>query len=43
MKLPPALAGKMADAWGVAMSIEPAGGSPTGVPTGPVIFKGAVR
>ncbi len=40
MKLPPALAGKMADAWGVAMSIEPAGGSPTGVPTGPVIFKG---
>jgi anti-sigma-K factor RskA len=40
MKLPPAIAGKMAGAWGVAMSVEPAGGSPTGAPTGPVIFKG---
>jgi anti-sigma-K factor RskA len=40
MKLKPALAGKMEGAWGVAMSIEPAGGSPTGAPTGPVIFKG---
>jgi len=40
MKLPPALAGKMQGAWGMAMSIEPAGGSPTGAPTGPVIFKG---
>jgi anti-sigma-K factor RskA len=28
------------EAWGVAMSVEPAGGSPTGAPTGPVIFKG---
>jgi anti-sigma-K factor RskA len=40
VKLPQALAGKMQDAWGMAMSIEPAGGSPTGAPTGPVIFKG---
>jgi anti-sigma-K factor RskA len=40
VRLPPALAGKMTGAWGMAMSIEPAGGSPTGVPTGPVIFKG---
>ena len=40
MKLPPAMAGKMGGAWGMAMSIEPAGGSPTGAPTGPVIFKG---
>jgi len=40
MKLQPALAGKMGEAWGVAMSVEPAGGSPTGAPTGPVIFKG---
>jgi anti-sigma-K factor RskA len=40
VKLPPALAGKMAGAWGMAMSVEPAGGSPTGAPTGPVIFKG---
>lgn len=28
------------EAWGIAMSVEPAGGSPTGAPTGPVIFKG---
>jgi len=40
MKLKPALASRMEGAWGVAMSIEPKGGSPTGVPTGPVIFKG---
>jgi anti-sigma-K factor RskA len=40
MKIKPALARKMGDAWGIAMSVEPAGGSPTGVPTGPVIFKG---
>jgi anti-sigma-K factor RskA len=40
VKLPPALAGKMVGAWGMAMSVEPAGGSPTGAPTGPVIFKG---
>lgn len=40
MKLQPALARRMGDAWGLAMSIEPAHGSPTGVPTGPVIFKG---
>ena len=33
----------MQGAWGMAMSVEPAGGSPTGAPTGPVIFKGAVR
>jgi anti-sigma-K factor RskA len=40
MKIKPALAQKMGDAWGIAMSVEPAGGSPTGAPTGPVIFKG---
>lgn len=28
------------EVWGIAMSVEPAGGSPTGLPTGPVIFKG---
>ena len=27
-------------AWGLAMSAEPSGGSPTGLPTGPVLFKG---
>jgi anti-sigma-K factor RskA len=40
MKIEPALAHKMGGAWGVAMSVEPAGGSKTGAPTGPVIFKG---
>ena len=40
MKLKPALAQRMESAWGVAMSVEPAGGSPTGAPTGPVLFKG---
>jgi len=40
MKIAPALARKMGGAWGVAMSVEPAGGSKTGAPTGPVIFKG---
>jgi len=40
MKLPPAAAAKMPGAWGMALSIEPAGGSPTGAPTGPIIFKG---
>ena len=27
-------------AWGLAMSVEPKGGSPTGLPTGPVLCKG---
>jgi anti-sigma-K factor RskA len=40
MKVNAALAGKMGNAWGIAMSVEPARGSPTGAPTGPVIFKG---
>ena len=28
------------EVWGIAMSVEPEGGSPTGAPTGPVVFKG---
>ena len=40
MKLKPALTRHMERAWGMAMSVEPMGGSPTGAPTGPVIFKG---
>jgi len=40
MKINPALVNKMGGAWGIAMSVEPARGSPTGAPTGPVIFKG---
>ena len=27
-------------AWGLAMSVEPKGGSPTGLPTGQVLYKG---
>ena len=30
----------LSDATGMALSNEPAGGSPTGVPTGPMIFRG---
>jgi anti-sigma-K factor RskA len=40
MPIQPALASRMEGAWGMAMSVEPKGGSPTGAPTGPVIFKG---
>ncbi|MBI3041216.1 MAG: anti-sigma factor [Betaproteobacteria bacterium] len=40
MKLKAAVATRMEGAWGMAMSVEPEGGSPTGAPTGPVIFKG---
>lgn len=40
VKLKPELAKVIDQAWGVALSVEPKGGSPTGVPTGPVIFKG---
>lgn len=40
VKVPRAATGKMGDACGMALSLEPAGGSPTGAPTGPVIFKG---
>jgi anti-sigma-K factor RskA len=27
----------------MAVSIEPPGGSPTGAPTGPVVFTGSIR
>jgi anti-sigma-K factor RskA len=40
MKLDPALVARMGNAWAIAMSVEPAKGSPTGTPTGPVLFKG---
>jgi anti-sigma-K factor RskA len=32
----------LAAADGVAISLEPAGGSPTGLPTGPILFKGSL-
>jgi anti-sigma-K factor RskA len=34
------LTASLGKAWGVALSVEPKGGSPTGKPTGPVIMKG---
>jgi anti-sigma-K factor RskA len=40
IKLPQAVTARMAGAWGMALSVEPAGGSPTGAPTGPIIFRG---
>ena len=40
MKLTPALARRIEHAWGIAMSVEPKGGSPSGRPTGPVVMQG---
>ena len=38
--VPAPLAAKLDRAQGLAMSVEPAGGSPTGLPTGPVLYAG---
>ena len=38
--LPPDIAARMTAGAGVAVSLEPAGGSPTGAPTGPVTYRG---
>jgi anti-sigma-K factor RskA len=38
--LPRPLAVAINRASGLAMSVEPKGGSPTGVPTGPILYKG---
>jgi anti-sigma-K factor RskA len=38
--VPARLSSAIDDASGLAMSVEPKGGSPTGVPTGPVLYKG---
>ncbi|MEX0961181.1 MAG: anti-sigma factor [Burkholderiales bacterium] len=40
MRVPPELNRALDAAWGMAMSVEPKGGSPTGVPTGPVLYMG---
>ena len=40
VKIPQALAAQLDAAAGLAMSVEPAGGSPTGLPTGPVLYAG---
>jgi anti-sigma-K factor RskA len=42
MMLPPETRAHMADGVMIAVSLEPMGGSPTGLPTGPVIAKGAL-
>ena len=38
--VPPELSAALNDALGLAMSVEPRGGSSTGLPTGPVLYKG---
>jgi anti-sigma-K factor RskA len=38
--VPPELAAALDTAVGLAMSVEPEGGSPTGVPSGPVLYQG---
>ena len=43
MKLAEAIARLLDDGATIAISVEPAGGSPTGSPTGPVIASGALR
>ena len=40
LAVPRSVVPMMDRAYGLAMSVEPAGGSPTGQPTGPVLFKG---
>jgi anti-sigma-K factor RskA len=40
--LSPELLAALSKAKGLAISIEPAGGSPTGQPTGPVVYTGAI-
>ena len=36
------LLGLLADSGGMAISLEPAGGSPTGLPTGPVVYQASL-
>jgi anti-sigma-K factor RskA len=40
VRIPQALAAQLDAAQGLGMSVEPAGGSPTGFPTGPVLYAG---
>jgi anti-sigma-K factor RskA len=40
--LPASLQSQLANAQGLAISVEPAGGSPSGAPTGPVIHQAAI-
>lgn len=41
-ELPVELRSLLASAQGLAVSLEPAGGSPTGAPTGPVVYQAAI-
>jgi anti-sigma-K factor RskA len=41
-QLPAVLTSQLGTAQGLAVSIEPAGGSPTGAPTGPVVYQAAL-
>jgi len=38
--IPAGLEAAVNTAWGMAMSVEPKGGSPSGLPTGPVLYSG---
>jgi anti-sigma-K factor RskA len=40
VKVPSSMVEAVDAAWGMAVSVEPDGGSPTGLPTGPVLYKG---
>ena len=40
VRIPASLAARLDAAHGLAMSVEPASGSPTGLPTGPVLYAG---
>lgn len=42
-RLPDDLAARFAEGATIALSVEPAGGSPTGQPTGPVVASGSLR
>lgn len=41
-EVPPALLALLRNAKGLAISLEPAGGSPTGAPTGPVLYQAPI-
>lgn len=43
LKLKPALQARLASITAMAVSLEPAGGSPTGSATGPVLYQGALQ
>jgi len=40
LPVPPQLGDSLDDAWGLGMTVEPAGGSPVGKPTNPMLYMG---